>query len=406
MNNWEVKKISEVANTFSGGTPSRTNQDYFIGEIPWVKSGELNDKFIFSTTEHINPESIKNSSAKILPTNTLLVALYGETVGKTAILRIEAATNQAICAIISKDKSSFDSYYLQCQLIKNRSKLLAKRSGGAQPNISQEIIRNLEIPFPPLPEQKAIAEILSTVDEAIQKSDEAIIRTERLKREMMNKLLTQGIGHINFKETKIGNIPSEWDVKKVSEVFEIITGTTPSTKEEKYWKRGDRIWITPTDLSKMKKNIYIYDSERKITQDALNDTNLIELPINSLILSTRAPVGYVAIIKKEASFNQGCKALIGKGKNINSEFYYYYFLKIRKYLESISGGSTFKELSKDSLINLEIPVPSIDEQKEISNILLSIDKKLSLELERKQKFINIKKSLMNDLLTGKKRVQI
>lgn len=379
MNNWEVKKISEVANTFSGGTPSRTNQDYFIGEIPWVKSGELNDKFIFSTTEHINPESINNSSAKILPTNTLLVALYGETVGKTAILRIEAATNQAICAIISKDKSSFDSYYLQCQLIRNRSKLLAKRSGGAQPNISQEIIRNLEIPFPPLPEQKAIAEILSTVDEAIQKSDEAINRTEKLKREMMNKLLNN----------------TNWQLSKIkdSKEIQIIMGQSPDSTT--YNEEGNGIHFLQGKAEFGVK----YPNPIKYTS---NPIKLVEK--DDILLSVRAPVGDVNLSPFELCIGRGLAGL--RFKESLSLFYFYWFQKNKNFIESLGAGSTFKAITVEQIKRLELPLATINEQKDIVLILSDIDKKIEFEKVRRQKFINIKKSLMNDLLTGKKRMRI
>lgn len=398
MNSWEIKKLGEIDNCelIMGQSPLSETYNSTKDGLPFLQGK--------AEFEYNYPKPVKYTTdpIKIAEENDILISVRAP-VGDVNIAPYKLCIGRGLAAIRFKhDISKF--YYFWFQFKKQFIDNLGM--GSTFKAITVDQLRKLELPIPPIPEQKAIAEILSSVDDIIQKSDEVITRTERFKREMMNKLLTQGIGHKDFKETKIGNIPIEWELKKVNGIFDIITGTTPSTKEEKYWKRGNRNWITPTDLSKMKKNIYIYDSERKITEAALKDTNLMELPIDSLILSTRAPVGYVAIIKKEASFNQGCKALIGKDKKINPEFYYYYFLKIRKYLESISGGSTFKELSKDSLINVEIPVPKIDEQKQISKILLSIDKKLSLELERKQKFNNIKKSLMNDLLSGNKRVKI
>lgn len=112
-----------------------------------------------------------------------------------------------------------------------------------------------------------------------------------------------------FKKTPIGEIPDDWEVVRVREIFDVKTGTTPPTKQADYWENGEINWITPTDLSKLKDNIYIEGSERKITKRALEDYNLNLLPKGSLILSTRAPVGYVAVLTEEATFNQDAKDL-------------------------------------------------------------------------------------------------
>ena len=164
---WRIKRLREIAQTTSGGTPSRKNPDNFNGVIPWVKSGELNDNVISQTEEKINDSALQNSSAKMLPRGTLLIALYGATVGKTAILGISGTTNQAVCAILENDKI-FDTLFLKFYLVYIRNSLVSQSSGGAQPNISQEIIRNTLIPLPSLSEQQKIAEILNTVDRKLE----------------------------------------------------------------------------------------------------------------------------------------------------------------------------------------------------------------------------------------------
>jgi type I restriction enzyme, S subunit len=146
LSGWQRSALGELTKTTSGGTPSRKRKDYFNGTIPWVKSGELNDDYIEKTEERISEAGLKNSSAKLFQPGTLLIALYGATVGKTSILRIEASTNQAVCGITPG--SGLDTEYLRFHLIYLRPELLSHRYGGAQPNISQQIIRNLEIDYP------------------------------------------------------------------------------------------------------------------------------------------------------------------------------------------------------------------------------------------------------------------
>jgi type I restriction enzyme S subunit len=170
--NWPQKKLGEVCETTSGGTPNRGILDYFTGGIIWIKSGELNDNIVYNGEEKITEDAIKNSSAKIMPVGTVLVAMYGATVGKLGVLGVEAATNQAICSIIPK--SDILNYYLFFFLLYHRKSLLEERFGGAQPNISQQVIRNILLPTPPLSEQKRIAEYLKEKITQVEKLQAAI----------------------------------------------------------------------------------------------------------------------------------------------------------------------------------------------------------------------------------------
>src|SRR5438552_1169331 len=153
---WTSSKLEDVATTATGGTPARNNRAYFDGTIPWVKSGELDDNVICDTEEHLTADAIRDSSAKVFSKGTVLVALYGATVGKTAILETDAATNQAVCAIFVNNRV-LDHRYLRYFVMHIRPDLLGKRYGGAQPNISQTIIRNTQIDYPGIDEQRRIA---------------------------------------------------------------------------------------------------------------------------------------------------------------------------------------------------------------------------------------------------------
>jgi type I restriction enzyme S subunit len=160
---YPLKRMDAVADTTSGGTPLRGNSEFYGGEIPWLKSGELNDGYILASEEFITEKGLLNSSAKIHPEGTLLVAMYGATTGKTGIIKIKAATNQAICAVFPKDGIERD--YLYWFFRSNRFKYIVQSKGGAQPNISQTVILNTKIPVPPLKIQREIIEILKKVNE-------------------------------------------------------------------------------------------------------------------------------------------------------------------------------------------------------------------------------------------------
>ncbi|MBA7619470.1 hypothetical protein ES703_26809 [subsurface metagenome] len=203
-----------------------------------------------------------------------------------------------------------------------------------------------------------------------------------------------------FKQTPICRIPNDWEVKKIVDLFKIKTGTTPSTKQKKYWDNGHITWITPADMSKLNGRLFIENSGRKITEKGLKETNLTLMPYGSIIISTRAPVGYVAIIKGKATFNQGCKGLIPKNiKEINPVFYTYYLLSKKSFLEHLSGGSTFKELSKKTLEDFIVPFPPLPEQQKIAEVLSTVDQAIEKMDEAIENTERLKKGMMQELLT-------
>lgn len=190
---WEWKNLGEIANTSSGGTPSRNKKEYWEnGNIKWLKSGELNDGYIDFIEENITEEAIKNSSAKIFQKGTLLIAMYGATAGKLGILNLDSTTNQAICAFLHKDKNiKFLEKFLFYFLFFLRDKIIKDSFGGAQPNINQTYIKNLQIPLPPLKEQEQIAshldELSSHVKNLKQNYQAQIKNLQELKNSLLDK---------------------------------------------------------------------------------------------------------------------------------------------------------------------------------------------------------------------------
>ncbi len=184
---WEVKNIGEDTVTYSGGTPPTENIEYYSGHIPWITSGDLNQRYIFAVNGRISEKGLNNSSAKMIPANTLLIALYGATAGISAISRIEAAINQAILAILPK---SLDKNYLFYVLDLRKDQIVETYTQGGQPNLSGEIIRALLIAAPTLCEQRVIATVLSDMDNEIAALESRLAKTQAIKQGMMQELLT------------------------------------------------------------------------------------------------------------------------------------------------------------------------------------------------------------------------
>ena len=327
-------------------------------------------------------------------------------VGELNISAFKCIIGRGLAAIRCKDKKTHSKYlYYYLKFTVNRLRSLS--TGSTFKAVGKDTLSYFEICLPDFEEQQKIAEILSTADEAIQRVNDQIIKTERLKKGLMQTLFTNGIGHTEFKMTEIGEIPEEWEISKLSKIFRVFTGTTPSTKIGKYWSNGNIEWLTPKDLGQMADALVIPSSEKKITPEAFKESGLNLIPEESILISTRAPVGYVGINKEEITFNQGCKGLVPiERESTNSSFYAYYLKYRRNYLVLASSGSTFKELSKERLASLDVPIPPLPEQQKITDILTTVDDELKLLRNNREHMEKLKKGLMGDLLTGRVRVNV
>lgn len=188
QDDWKRESIGDVCVTFSGGTPNRSNQNCFGGDIPWIKSGELNQRVIFKTEETITALGLSNSSAKYVEPNTVLIAMYGATAGVVGITKIKATTNQAVLALIPKVEYLYNDFLYYA--IANEVPEVLRLLQGAQPNLNAQIIKNSEINIPSLEEQKRIAEFLLVIDEELELLDKKISALKRQKNGLMQKLLT------------------------------------------------------------------------------------------------------------------------------------------------------------------------------------------------------------------------
>ena len=205
---WPILEIQEFCRTGSGTTPSRTTAEFYDGHIPWVKSGELRENTIMDTEEKVTAAALNETSLKLVPAGALLVAMYGATVGRVGKLGIEATTNQAVCHVVPDPKRA-DTQYMFHMLQAKAEELIGRGVGGAQPNISQGIIKQLKIPLPPLEEQRRIAGILDQAD-----------ALRRLRTRALDKLNTlgQAIFHEMFGDPSVN--PMGW---KMGQIGDLVT---------------------------------------------------------------------------------------------------------------------------------------------------------------------------------------
>jgi len=298
----------------------------------------------------------------------------------------------------------FIHYFLQSDLY---WKHVGKAQGSTLKNINLPLLKSLKIPLPPLAEQRRIAEVLSTVDSAIQKVDEAIARTERLKQGLMQRLLTRGIGHTQFKDSELGRIPEEWEVVRLEETIEEIKNGFASGKRDENGIVQIRMNNVTTD------GCLIFDSYLKVPAPPnldewllekgdflFNNTNSYDLVGKSTIFET-APF--------PCTFSNHFTRIRFDKNRVLPEWVLAHFITLwrKGYFKSVAirhvGQSA---VNKRYLLNLNIPLPPLAEQRRIAEVLSTVDRKLELERSRREKLERIKQGLMKDLLTGRKRVKV
>ena len=243
---WEWTTLGQIGIWQSGGTPSRSNKSYYGGNIPWLKTGDLNDGLITDIPESITEEAVMNSSAKLNPAGSVLIAMYGATIGKLGILTFPATTNQACCACIQYDAVIQD--YLFYFLLSQRNEFIAKGGGGAQPNISKEIIISTEIPIPPLAEQERIVHEIKHWISLIDLIDKGKIDLQTTIKQTKSKILDLAI-HGKLVPQDPNDEPASELLKRINPAAEITCDNGQYGKMPKGW-----CLVTGTSLFKQMKS--------------------------------------------------------------------------------------------------------------------------------------------------------
>jgi type I restriction enzyme S subunit len=400
---WEVVLLGEVCEIIGGSTPSTNRKEFWGGDIPFVTPTDitkLHGREISSTEQKITSQGLSSCGTKLLPAGTVLLTSRA-TIGACAINTKSMATNQGFANLICNERAyNWFIFYKMASLQHELEKL---GGGSTFKEVSKKSIKALIFSLPPLPEQKKMAEILTAVDEAIEKATQVIEKTKDLKKGLMQKLFTHGIGHKKFKKTEIGEIPVEWEVVRLGDVCDVIGGSTPSTDRQEFWG-GDIPFVTPTDITKLQGR-EISKTEHKITTEGLSSCGTNILPAGAILLTSRATIGACAINKKPMATNQGFANLVCK-ERVYNWFVYYKMASLQHELQKLGSGSTFKEVSKKNIKSLSFSLPPVYEQKKIADILSSIDEEIEKETMHKEQLESLKKGLMQVLLTGKIRVKV
>jgi len=414
---WRWVTLEEITITSSGGTPDRTNFNYFTGNIPWVKSGELNYNVIIETEEHITQEAVDYSSAKVFPKGSLLIALYGNTVGRMAFLGIDAATNQAIASITS---FLINTRYLYYYLMSSKEELLSKREGSAQPNISQKVLNKFLFPLAPLQEQNGIVE---KIEELFSELDSILLNFEVLKAkskiywlseinaflkgkkrytilyevvEPRNKLdeidkIRSSLGKKYTGKNDVDNqnvincdLPNHWKLVKLSDLYinpveSITDGPFGSNlKSDDFKETGYPV----LKIQNIDRNKFISKDISFVSEEKFNQLDKHQFKSGDIIITKLgSPLGKACIVPN--NFKEGVIVAdlirLKQSEYINSKFLMYSLNApyIISQIEKLSKGTTRQRVTLRDVRNLVIIFPSLEEQKLIVNSIEELDDEIN-----------------------------
>ncbi|MGK7930986.1 MAG: restriction endonuclease subunit S [Microcystaceae cyanobacterium] len=411
---WDVVKLNEVIDHVSGGgTPSRFVPSYWNGSISWASVKDFTDdnKWLNETEETISIMGLNNSASNLIPPNVPVICTR-MAVGRIAITTKNIAINQDLKALYVNN--NITEKYLLLILSFFRYKVEAMAIGSTVKGINIDQLLTLEIPLPPLPEQKRIAEILDTLDETIQKTEQLIEKLQKIKAGLLHDLLTRGLdknGNLrnpethpeHFKDSALGLIPKEWEVEKLGEICLIIVDcphTTPNFLNE---------GVLVARTSNIKDGVFCQDAASYVSYREYKERIFRAEPQpNDIIFTREAPVGEAFVIPQNMIICLGQRTMLLRPNPLKSNPYYIisqiYSGSIQTRIKQLVGGTTNPHLNVAEVRDFTLPVPKIEEQQEIAKILESHNNRIRTEKAYLEKLKKQKQGLMQDLLTGKVRV--
>lgn len=358
---YPLVKIAEFCKTGSGGTPSRTNLEFYDGDIPWIKSGELRETLITTASEFITELAVKNSSAKIVPKGAILLAMYGATVGRMAILEIDAATNQAVCNIVPDEKTAFPKYVYYA-LLNKVPYFLKNAIGGAQPNISQGMIKDTEITLPPLPEQKRIAAILDKADAIRRKRQQAIQLADDFLRAVFLDMFGDPVMN-----------PKGWRLEELGSMATIRRGASPRPIAN--YLGGSIPWIKIGDGSKGNQ-IYLEKTAAFVTEDGAAKSVYLD-PGSLIFANCGVSLGFARILKFGGCIHDGWLSIENLEPCVNKVFLLKWINQLTNYFRSIAPDGTQPNLNTGIMKTQKLMMPPIELQNRFECIVHSNERLLN-----------------------------
>lgn len=416
---WSTATIKNLTQRFlNGGTPSTHINEYWDGDIPWITGADAEQRVTITSRKTITELGVKRSSTNIVPKgNILLVTRTG--VGKVSMAGVDVAISQDLTGIIPRVEL-IDVPYFYYQLAQIASDLKSFAQGSIIQGIKREQVETIEIPLPELTEQRVIAEILSTLDESIAKSESLVRKYQSLKQGLMYDLLTCGIndnGELrpsyeeapnSYRETSLGWIPKEWKVLKIRDARKSITSGS------RWWARNyadeGALFLRIGNLTREHINLR-FDSIQRVRVPNDAESKRTAVAAGDVLISVTADLGIIGVIPEnfeEAYVNQHI-ALVKVDTEITNSRWLGHFMASRlgwQQFQTLNDGGAKAGLNLPTVDSLSFANPLKEERNRIVKIIDNHDDLIRVEKEQVAKLQLFKQGLMQDLLSGQVRVRV
>lgn len=378
---WQEYRIGDIADIVGGSTPSTSDPSNFDGDIPWLTPKDLSglhERYVSRGARNLSREGLERCSAQLLPKGAVLLTTRAP-IGYVAIAKNPITTNQGFRNLVLKP--GFDPEFVYYWLKAHVDVLERHASGSTFRELTGSALAQIKIKIPPLPEQRAIVHILGTLDDKIELNRQMSETLEAMARALFKAWFVDfepvrakmegrwrrgeplpGLpAHLydlfpdRLVDSELGEIPEGWEVGTIADLANIVGGRTPSTREPAYWEGGIHYWATPKDLSRLRVPVLL-ETERKITDAGLAQISSGLLPRGTVLLSSRAPIGYLAITEVPVAINQGLIAMKPQ-KGVSNLFLLLWATFAHDEIVSRANGSTFQEISKASFRAIPVALP-------------------------------------------------
>jgi len=386
-NGWQEVELNKICTTASGGTPSRAKKEYWEnGAIPWIKSGDLNKDKITEVDEFITELGLKESSAKYIEPDTVLIAMYGATAGKTSISKIRATTNQAVCALVP-DKKILNKDYLLWWLRSKYKYIVSLSFGGGQPNISQQVVRSLKILLPPLSVQKKIVSILEKAESLKQKREEADKKTN----EYLKSVFYEMFGNLVVNDKK-------FEIKELNEICDVRDGTHASPE---YVEEGYPL-ITSKNLTN---GIIDFSNVNLISRKDFDEINRrSKVDSGDILMPMIGTIGNPVIVPQNVQEFAIKNVALIKFTKTNVLNIFIQFLLDGEYFDAITKennrGGTQKFIALGDIRKIPVPLPPLTLQEKFASIVEKVEKLKEKQKESKEKINEMFDVLMQKAFRG------
>uniref|UniRef100_UPI003FF13DB2 restriction endonuclease subunit S n=1 Tax=Faecalibacterium prausnitzii TaxID=853 RepID=UPI003FF13DB2 len=384
---WTYRPLGELVSFASGGTPSKKRDDYWGGTIPWISAKTLKTENIDTSDLFITEEGLKAGS-KIAPKGSILLLTRGSGLfNGIPIARVEkdVAFNQDIKCLDSygEVENEFIFYWLLSQ----KDYLMAKVgvTGIGAGKFDLDFLQKLMIPIPSERERKSIVGFASSISEKI-----------RCNAKVNDNLEQQAVTY--FQELYINNANPMWQIGTISDLGTVVGGSTPSKTKPEYYTNNGIAWITPKDLS-INKSKFISHGENDITELGLKNSSTTVMPKGTVLFSSRAPIGYIAIASNEVTTNQGFKSVIPYSE-IGTAFVYFFLKHSLPVIESAASGSTFKEISGSAMKNIPAIIPDRSTLDQFNSFCAPIFAQQKILEDQNYSLAMLRDSLLPKLMSG------